>query len=583
MALAFLKRPETDDLRLGNVLAAYRKALALVVALSCVINLLMLLTPLYMLHLFRGLDIDGSVDDLTRMAVIAAMALLFFAILEAIRSVLLMKGAHWLDSRISERVLSAGASPGNRSSKDALVQGFEDLSALRGFLVGSAMPAVLDAPWALLFIVAVFVIHPLLGALVLLAAFAILMFARWTEARTQIMHEMSQTASANARRQARATVRNVDVVGAMGMTQNVMRRWQDARSETFALEATVKRQSTMFNAISKVVRYTLQVGVIAVGAWLVMSGKLSIGAAVAALFLMHRALTITDAFADAWKPLRKAREAYARITDLLNRQSEQFTRTTLPIMRRGLVVNRCSFHHAGSNRPVVNNIGFELHPGDIMTLAGTMGAGKTTLCRLMVGALKPSRGTIVFEGFRLEHWKSEVLGRHIGYLPERVQLFQGTVHDNIARMGEAKREDVVAAAQLARAHDMIESLPAGYDTDVGDDGLNLSAGQRQQVGLARAVFGEPALVVLDEPDSNLDKHAREDLLQMIIALRGHGIMAVIISHRESVLRLGNKIGVLRDGELTLWSMAPGADTAAEEQSPSEPDATEATGPFRIIT
>lgn len=565
---------EEGDFRF--VFAAYRKALGVVIGVSVVINLLMLATPLYMIYLFRRLEAGGDLDGIVHLTVIAAIALLFLALLEAARGLILMQLANWLDARLSERVLVAGVGPGEAAVRSALVQGLDDLATMRGFFTGNAISAVMDAPWVLVFVVVILFIHPLVGAIVAIGALLVVVIASRHEAGSRTLRELSQHAAADAHRQARATIRNVDAVGAMGMAPNVVRRWRSAQAETEALQESAGRRSAVYAAVVKFVRYVVQVGAIAVGVWLVASGRMSVGAAIAGLFLMHRTLITAEAFAEARRPLREAREAYARIQTQLKRRTGRFSRTTLPMARRGLLVTRVGYYHPGGSRPILQNIGFEVLPGDVLALAGTMGAGKTTLCRLLVGVLKPSRGTIVFEGFRLEHWQPEALGRLIGYLPDHVQLFRGSIHDNIARMGEANREEVVAAAELARAHEMIESLPAGYDTDVGDDGLALSSGQRQQIGLARAVFGTPALVVLDEPDSNLDKGSRGGLRDMINALRAQGIMTVVISHRESILRLGNKVGVLRDGELTLWSMSPpveggnGSDPAAAAQVISPP-------------
>lgn len=556
---------QADEGEFRFVFATYRKALGLVIGVSFVINLLMLITPLYMIYLFRRLETGGDLDGVVHLAVIAVIALLFLALLEAARSVILMQLANWLDARLSERVLVAGVGPGEAAVRNALVQGLDDLATMRRFFTGNAISSVIDAPWALLFVVVILFIHPLLGLMVAIGAALVLAIAGRHEAGSRTLRELSRHAAADAHRQARATLRNVDAVGAMGMAPNVVRRWRTAQSETQALQESAGRRSALYAAVVKFVRYVVQVGAIAVGVWLVASDKMSIVAAIAGLFLMHRTLITAEVFAESRRPLREAREAFSRIQSQLTRRKGRFSRTTLPMARRGLLVTRVGYYHPGGSRPILQNIGFELQPGDVLALAGSMGAGKTTLCRLLVGVLTPSRGTIVFEGFRLEHWQPEALGRLIGYLPDHVQLFRGSIHDNIARMGDAKREEVVAAAELARAHDMIELLPAGYDTDVGEDGLALSSGQRQQIGLARAVFGMPALVVLDEPDSNLDKGRRGGLRDMINALRAHGIMTVVISHRESILRLGNKVGVLRDGELTLWSMSThaGGDSEAD--------------------
>ncbi|MEE9210709.1 MAG: type I secretion system permease/ATPase [Kiloniellales bacterium] len=532
---------------LREAFGACRGGFRVVTLCSFGINVLMLTAPLYMLQVFDRVIASRSTDTLLYLTLIALAALVTLGALEVVRGRTMVKLGTWLDARLSVPVLAgslAGAAEGNREPS---VQGLRDLATLRGFVTGPAVFPILDAPWTPLFIVVIFLLHPLLGLLAVFGAAVLLCLAVANDLASRRLIERSGSASIRALRQAEAAARNVDAVMAMGLLGNLVQRWRSANEDTLELLARASRRSGAFTAASKVFRLALQIAMLGMGAWLVIGAELTAGGMIAASILLGRALAPVDQAINSWKSALGARAAYKRLKQVLAAAPAPEQAMALPAPEGALIVEGLAYAYAGAAEPILRGLDFQLAPGESLGIIGPTAAGKTTLSRLLVGNLRPLAGHVRLDGADVWHWNAEDLGRYLGYLPQDVELFGAKVRENIARLGAAETEDVVRAARLAQVHDLILRLPEGYETEVGDGGAVLSGGQRQRVALARALFGAPRLVVLDEPNANLDQSGEAALLGALNELRDQGVTTVVIAHRPSILRHVDKILVLRPG------------------------------------
>ncbi len=559
---------------LANALAACRTGLVAVAGFSLGINLLMLTAPLYMLQVFDRVISGRSVDTLLYLTLIAAVALVALALLEVTRTGLMVRLGVWLDQRLGGAVLEASLARGLARGEDASVQGLRDLSALRAFLTGPAVFPVLDSPWTPIFIAVIFLLHPTLGWLALAGAVVLLGFALANELATRGPLERANDASIKALDRAEAATRNADVVHSMGMAANVIGHWRRRNDETIALQARASRLSGGITAASKFFRMFLQIGLLGVGAWLVLAGELTPGAMIAASILMARALAPVDAAIASWRSVVGARHAYRRLKRLLAEAREDDPTMKLPAPKGRLGVEQLTYAHPGASEPTLRNIAFRLEPGESVGLIGPTAAGKTTLARLLVGNLAPFAGQVRLDGADVASWSRADLGPRLGYLPQDVELFSSTVRDNIARMGEGTPEAVIQAARQVGVHEMILALPDGYETEIGEGGAILSGGQRQRIALARAVFGDPSFVVLDEPNSSLDQEGDAALVQTMRALKKRGASLVIVTHRPSILRAVDKILLLEDGAVAMFGpreeVLPKVTGLAPAQAPGRP-------------
>jgi len=548
-----------------------RRAFAVVVLFSLCINLLLLTSPLYMLQIYDRVLSSRSVETLLYLSFIAVFAFAILGILEVARSRVLSTVGTWLDRRLAGPILSSSIIAGvdqTRPTADAM----RDVTTFRTFLAGPSIFPFLDAPWTPIFIVVVFMLHPMLGWLALGGAVVLFSLAILNEIATRGPLGRAGQSSKDAMRDAESAVRNADVVEAMGMMPNLIARWSEKNAETLKLQERASNRSGAITAVSKFVRQGLQLGVLGVGAWLVLQNELTPGGMIAGSILMSRALAPVEQAIGSWRSFVAARQAYRRIKQRLTDTPTRGEQMSLPRPAGTLSVEAVSYAYPGSKELGLRNISFKLEPGESMGLIGPTAAGKTTLAKILVGNLRPQHGHARLDGADLNEWDPEDRGRHIGYLPQDTELFNGTARENIARMGEGNPAQIIDAARLADVHEMILALTEGYETDIGDDGAILSGGQRQRVGLARAIYGEPAFVVLDEPASSLDQIGEQALLNTLAALRQLKSTTIVIAHRPNILQLVDKILILRDGQVAEFGprdeilakvVAPGARQAAE--------------------
>ena len=537
---------------LKRTLVACRGGFVAVGLFSFAINLLLLTIPLYMLQLFDRVLTSRSEDTLMALSIAAAGAILTLAALEAVRSFVMVRLSNWLDTRLGGEILGSSVIDGLARGGPASVQGLRDLQTFRGFLTGAAIFPFLDAPWTPIFIAVIFLFHPLLGWLSIGGATLLFALALLNEVATRDLLMLSGGASIKSLREAEAAVRNADVIEAMGMMPNVARRWSRENATMLALQARASQRSGGITAASRFVRLVLQIAMLGVGAWLVIHDEITPGAMIAGSILLGRALAPVEQAIGSWKSAVAARGAYQRMKSQLDAAMPRAESMPLPAPAGRLTVEGLAYAYPGASEPVLRGIDFTLEPGEALGLIGPTAVGKTTLARLAVGNLRPVAGHVRLDKADVAQWDPVDLGPHIGYLPQDVELFGGTVRENIARMGEGEADAVIAAARLTGVHDIILGLPEAYETDIGEGGAVLSGGQRQRIALARAVFGGPRFVVLDEPNANLDHDGETALLATVVALKRQGVTMIIIAHRPSILQHVDKILVLRGGTMQMF-------------------------------
>ncbi len=512
------------------------------------INLLMLTLPLFMLQVYDRVITSRSSETLLLLALIAAVALLTLAALEGVRGFVLVAISSWFDRELSGSVLASSISRTLSAGTSASIQGLKDLSGLRNFLTGPSIFPLLDAPWTPIFLGVIFLLHPLLGWLALAGALVLLGIAILNEFLTRRPLAEANASSLQGQRFADATVRNADVLNAMGMLPHLLARWHGYNQATLDQQALASRRGAVMGAIVKFGRLMLQIAMLGVGAWLAIHGELSPGAMIAGSILMGRALAPVDQAIGFWKAMTNARSCYGRLRRDLESAPPAEARMPLPAPSGRLTVEAVSYKHPQTTGMAIRGVRFGLEPGEALGVVGPTAAGKSTLARLLVGNLAPHLGQVRLDGADMAGWDAADRGQHVGYLPQDVELFAGTIKENIARMSmtpDAAR--VIEAARLAGVHDLILRLPEGYETRLSERGLELSGGQRQRIGLARAVYGAPKFMMLDEPNANLDNEGEAALLCALDALKARQVTVVVITHRPSVLRIVDKILVLTAG------------------------------------
>ncbi len=519
---------------------------------SLAINLLLLAPPLYMLQVFDRVLSSRSEETLVVLTVAAVVALGFMALLDVLRARLLVAAGVVLDRRLGPEVLDGLIARSAKLAGAAYLNGLRDVSTLRGFLSGAGLLAVLDAPWLPLFVALIFLFHPVLGAVALVGAILMVALAVVNERVTRKAVDEAQGRSRRAGRFIDVNVRNAEVVAALGMLSSVTRRWERLNDAALQEQSKVGCALSTFSGLTKFVRQFVQLAMLAVGAFLVVSQDLTAGLMIAATIILGRALAPVETLVAGWRSLAEARGAWRRLRDLLTANTAGEAHTNLPAPEGRLEVEQVSFKLKDLERPIVRGVSFALRPGEALGLIGPSASGKSTLVRLALGVWKPSSGTVRLDGADVAAWPRERLGPHLGYLPQDVELFGGTVAENIARLGEPDAAEVIRAAKRAHVHELILRLPKGYDTDIGEGGQALSPGQRQRIGLARALYGQPRLVVLDEPNANLDHEGDTALLRTLQTLKEEGVTVIIVAHRPSLLRGVDKLLVLREGAVDMF-------------------------------
>jgi ATP-binding cassette subfamily C protein/ATP-binding cassette subfamily C exporter for protease/lipase/ATP-binding cassette subfamily C protein EexD len=546
-------RASTAPNPLSEAFRACRFSFAVVGVFSLVMNALMLAMPLYMLQVYDRVLGTGRVETLVVLTVMAVAALLILGVLDMLRSALMVRLGRWVNARLAPVLLTSSVRA-RLHGDEAGAQPLRDLAAIQSFIGGQGLTFLFDTPMVPLFVTLAWLLHPKLGLLALGAAVLLFVLSVINDRLTRKPLLEANVAQIRANLQAETAIRNAEVVRAMGMLPTMVERWRTVNERTLEAAQRSSERSGAIVGLTKSLRFIVQVAVLGLGALLVLDGELTPGSMIACSILISRALAPVEAAMTAWKVFTAARIAYGRLKARLVTLPPEVERTRLPVPLGRLEVERASFALPGNGGPraLLKQISLTVEPGEVLAVVGPSAAGKSTLCRLLVGLLQPTSGKVRLDGAELKLWDPDLLGRYIGYLPQDVELFAGTVGDNIARMTDGSDEDVVAAAHLANAHEMILNLPEGYDTEIGDAGAKLSGGQRQRIGLARAVYGNPVLIVLDEPNANLDQTGEAALAGAVNELKGRGAAMVIIGHRPSTLAHADKVLVLNDGRPAMY-------------------------------
>lgn len=544
------KAPGRAELRAG--LASMRGVVGTAVLFSAVSNLLLLTAPLYMLQVYDRVLASGSVETLVALTLLVIGMYGIMGLLDHARGRIMARVGSGLQAGLEGRVIDAALRRLVQAPQDPAALGAErDLDAVARLWASPALLALFDLPWSLVFLAALFVFHAWLGWFAVVAALALLL-ASWANHRMSDAPLAQATQAGQVADRLAATIRQeAEVIRALGMTATIRQHWMAQRGLTRQASLTAADVTGGWTVLIRTFRIFLQSAILGLAAWLVLRGELSAGAMVAASILMGRALQPLEQTVAHWSAYARARQAADRLGTLLARIPPDLPRLGLPRPAARLEVQGLTVVPPGAQAPTLRGVGFTLQPGQVMGVIGPSGSGKTTLARALTGLWRPAMGQIRLDGTALDQHDPDRLGSWIGYLPQRVALFDGTVAENIARLRPgADPHDVIEAARAAAAHDMILRLPDGYDTRLADGGGRLSGGQVQRIGLARAIFGNPVLVILDEPNANLDSEGAAALNQALRAARSTGAAVLIMAHRPAALQECDLLMVLKDGAVS---------------------------------
>jgi ATP-binding cassette subfamily C protein len=523
-------------------------ALTTTIVFSFFVNLLAFTSPLYMLQIYDRVIGSRNETTLIGITILVAYLLIINALLEMLRSRVMVQASLVVDSRLAGAVFDATHSAGLHFPRLAQGQSLRDLDAVREFVAGPALIALCDLLWMPIFVTACFILHPWFGAIAIGGAIVIFFLTLASELATTRLLSLAAKGSSTATQKAVSALRNSEVIQAMGMLGVLRTAWLVQHDEALNLQAMASSRSGLLTAVSKFVRMFLQTMILGLGAYLVIHNQISAGMIIAASIFVGRALAPVEGVVGNWKGLTNARNAWTRLVKLFAVAGEEKQQVSLPRPLGHLRVEAVTAGPPEQSRVTLRNISFDAHPGEIIGVVGPSAAGKSSLARVITGVWPPSSGSVRLDGSDFGHWHAGERGRHIGYLPQDIELFAGTVAQNIARFQEVESEAVIETAQLCGCHEMIQLLPDGYNTLVGEGGAALSGGQRQRIGLARAFFRRPSLVVLDEPNASLDQSGEEALIAAIRRFRSFGSTIILITHKISVLTISDKILVLEAGQ-----------------------------------
>lgn len=517
---------------------------------SMFVNILQLTFSIYMLQVYDKVLTSFNLSTLTVITIAAVICLIVLALLEWIRSRLLVRAGIAFDNMLSATVLSLNlkSAAGTVGGTTGMQGSLRDVQALRNFLGGHSVFAFFDLPWMPIYFALIFILHPALGWVAVGGGIIVFILGVLTERLTRTRLENATKLNTHAANFTGAALRNASIVRAMGMVGHVTERWRKVNDAVISLQTRASHKAGLLQAVSRSLRVGLQVAIYAVGAYLTVMHESTAGVMIAASIVMGRALAPIDQAMATYKQSLEARGSYNRLKELLDNPP------TIPTMDLPAPVGELTAEGlflTVNGRPIIRGVSFRLPAGQSLAIIGPSAAGKSTLCKLLLSIWEPTAGKVRIDRADIHSWDSEKLGPYIGYLPQDVELFSGSVAENIARMGDVDSQKVIKAAQLAGVHSMILGLPKGYDTQIGEHGAALSGGQRQRIGLARALYGDPRVVVLDEPNSNLDEEGEQQLARAVLNLKQQRATVVLVTHKPSILNIVDNIIVLQDGQIAL--------------------------------
>lgn len=536
------------------VIKEAKRAIFPLIWFSAGINVLMLTGAFYMLQVYHRVLTSHSLETLVMLSLMAAGALATMAGLEVVRGRLLATVGSWMNARLAPVLLTASVEYAASAPGQVNARPLRDLDQVRNFFTSPSIFPILDAPWAPLFFAAIFLMHPWLGWLALAGGIVLFALALLNEYLTRKPLTEATSAQSRAYGLAEAAIRNAEVVQAMGMLKPLLVGWKAQQDEANKGQILAANRGGVIAAIARCHRLALQMAILGFGAYLVVQNEASAGIMISASILMGRALSPVEQAIGTWKATVGARAAYRRLSAVAGQHPEATPVLPLPRPKGRFEADNLVLARQGGEH-ILKGINFQLNPGEAMVLIGPSGAGKTSLARILAGAWRPSGGRALLDGMDVAQWAAEDRGHYVGYLPQDIELFAGTVAANIcrfAKLNPAVFNNVVKAAQLAGVHDLIKGLPKGYATEIGESGAVLSGGQRQRIGLARALYGDPVLIILDEPNSNLDREGEDALIAALSTVKAAGTTVVLIAHRPNVMEKADKILVLNRGQQDLY-------------------------------
>ncbi len=550
---------------LSTVMWTFKREFLTVAVFSMVVNLLMLTPTLYMLQVYDRVLLSQS--ELT-LLVVSLLTLFLFAMMafaEWARSILLVRTGVKLDQALSQKVFRSSFLSYLNPSESDPAKAFGYLISLRQFMTGNGVFALFDSPWVPIYIGVLFLLHPVLGMVAIAFALVQTSIAWYGHSLGKKIQTDSAQSQVDAQKFMQSKLRNIEVLSSMGMLESLFARWQKLQHKALLQGGSAQQSLGVVAAVSKFARYTQQSLSLGVGAWLVIEGQISPGAMIAANVLMTRALAPIDLLVMSWPGFLTSKAAFDRLRALMGFQHEGREKTLTELPLGQLKVEGLTVRVPNRDKPVLTKVDFLALPGTVTVVLGPSGSGKSTLARSMLGIWPEFEGRILLDEQPITQWTRASLGPHLGYLPQDIELFDGTIAENIARIGEVDSEKVIAAAQAAGLHQMILRFPKGYDTRVGQAGSFLSGGQRQRIALARALYGQPVLVVLDEPNANLDDEGENALLDAVLSLKQQGKTVVLISHRNGVLKVADRLVIMQDGQVVVSGPRDGVLMALQKQ------------------
>jgi PrtD family type I secretion system ABC transporter len=562
---------------LAKAYGRFRAIFGATILFSFFSNILMFVGPLYMLQVYDRVLASRNELTLIMISAIAIALLVTYGLLEFIRSKLLVRAGLQFDDMLANpafnRVIRNQLANPNGGAQVTL----QDVDKVREFMTGQGILAFFDAPWVPLFLALCFAFHPWLGIVATVGAVIIFILAITNEFATRDLLQEAGAANQGASHFVSTTMQNAEVIRAMGMEKQLAKRWLKQHDNVLETQAKASGRAGAVMASTKFVRMSLQIAILGTGAYLAILQEISPGIMIAASIVMGRALAPVEQAVGQWKQFVGARQAHKRLTQIFGALGDEEERIQLPtpkgsISVQGLIATAPGGKPgmSGGRPALLKGVSFSINQGEVLAVIGPSGSGKSTLVRHLVGAMQPQAGTVRLDGTELHHWDSDQLGSHMGYMPQDVKLFRGSVAENISRfVDDPSDEEVVAAAQLSGAHEMVQTLGEGYDTDVGDGGQSLSGGQRQRVGLARAVFRNPNVIILDEPNSNLDSVGEQALGACIQEMKKRGKTVILVTHKANLLSLSDKTLMLVNGQVEKFGLTREMFAQQPQEQPKE--------------
>lgn len=546
---------------LGNVLASSKKELNALFWFCFAINILLLAMPLYSMQLFDRVLSSRSIETLIMLSVIVVFCLIVQAFLSGVRQSLLAKIGEKVELLLAEKVILCSVRQAVVSGKDRNGQGIRDTQFVANFFSGGELITLLDIPWSPLYLAVIFMLDTALGFVAVVGVVVILILAVITEFVAGSQMKKSSSALAKAAHMVDMIVRQAEAVYAMGMVKPLTRNWQNEQRETQKMLGDATDRINIMANLTRLVRMLLQVAIMVTAVIQVLNATITPGAMIVSNILMAKTLAPAESAIGTWKAIAALRGAVDRLDGMLKLWFDYSKNVNLPPPTGAITAEKIIYSVPNTSKPILRGLTFKIAAGEMIGVVGPSGAGKSTLGRILINALKVTQGSVRLDGAEIVSWDPALLGRHLGYLPQSIELFSGTIAQNIARFNDVPPEQIIEAAKLAGIHDLILQFRRGYDTELaGDEAVQLSGGQRQRIGLARALFGNPKIVVLDEPNANLDSEGERALIQAMATIKAQGATVIIIAHRPSVLAHVDRIMLMRDGVIeamgTAQEMAP---------------------------